>query len=83
MRALLIFLLHVYRGGISPLLGPSCRFYPTCSCYAQDAIRQHGSLRGLYLTVRRLLRCHPWNPGGYDPVPPDSPHLRRKSLLNG
>ena len=83
MRSFLIFLLHFYRGGISPLLGPRCRFYPSCSCYAQQAIEQHGSLPGLYLTVRRLLRCHPWHPGGYDPVPVDSPLHRRTQSLHG
>ena len=83
MRSLLIFLLHIYRGGISPMLGPRCRFYPTCSCYAQEAIGRHGSLRGLYLTVRRVLRCHPWHPGGYDPVPTESPLHRRKTPLHG
>lgn len=83
MRAFLIFLLDCYRGGISPLLGPRCRFYPSCSCYAQEAIARHGSLAGVYLTVRRLSRCHPWHPGGYDPVPADSPLLRRKAPLHG
>ena len=83
MRPFLIFLLHIYRGGISPLIGPRCRFYPSCSCYAQQAIEQHGSLSGLYLTLRRLLRCHPWHPGGYDPVPVDSPLHRRTPSLHG
>jgi putative membrane protein insertion efficiency factor len=61
--------IRAYRYLISPMLGPSCRFYPSCSCYAEEALRQHGALRGTYLTVRRLMRCHPWNEGGYDPVP--------------
>ena len=69
MRRALKLLIRVYRFGISPMLGPTCRFYPSCSCYAEEAIERHGALRGTYLTARRLLRCHPWNPGGYDPVP--------------
>jgi putative membrane protein insertion efficiency factor len=64
--------IRAYRYLISPMLGPTCRFYPSCSCYAEEALQQHGALRGSYLTVRRLLRCHPWHEGGYDPVPP--PH---------
>jgi putative membrane protein insertion efficiency factor len=63
---------RAYRYFVSPMLGPNCRFYPSCSCYAEEALQQHGAARGTYLTVRRLMRCHPWNEGGYDPVP--SPH---------
>lgn len=69
MRALLIGFINLYRWFVSPLLGPTCRFHPTCSCYAQDAIRLHGALRGSWLAARRIGRCHPWHPGGYDPVP--------------
>ena len=58
-----------YRWGLSPLLGPNCRFYPSCSAYALEAIAEHGALRGGWLVLRRIGRCHPWNPGGYDPVP--------------
>jgi len=59
-----------YRRFVSPLLPPVCRFYPSCSEYALEALRTHGAVRGLWLAVRRLARCHPFNPGGYDPVPP-------------
>jgi len=62
-------LVQAYRYGLSPLLGPRCRFYPSCSAYALEAIDHHGALRGTWLAVRRLARCHPWHPGGYDPVP--------------
>jgi uncharacterized protein len=58
-----------YQLGISPMLGPRCRFYPTCSCYALTAIERYGIGRGCWLGLRRLLRCHPFAPGGYDPVP--------------
>jgi putative membrane protein insertion efficiency factor len=70
MRVVLISLIRFYRYGVSPLLGSNCRFYPTCSCYAQEALERHGAVRGVYLSARRILRCHPWHPGGYDPVPP-------------
>ncbi len=60
---------HAYRLCVSPLLGPNCRYYPTCSAYALDALKLHGALRGGWLATRRICRCHPWHPGGYDPVP--------------
>ena len=63
-------LIRGYRWVLSPLFGPCCRFEPSCSVYADEAIRTHGVLRGLLLGVRRVLRCHPWGPHGYDPVPP-------------
>jgi hypothetical protein len=69
MRTLLLALIRAYQYALQPLLGANCRFAPSCSCYARDAIVKHGVLRGLWLTTRRLLRCHPYHPGGYDPVP--------------
>jgi putative membrane protein insertion efficiency factor len=70
MGALLRGLIGAYQLLLSPLLLPSCRFEPSCSHYAQEAIATHGVLRGLALAMRRLLRCHPWGGSGYDPVPP-------------
>ena len=61
--------IYFYRICISPLTPPSCRFTPTCSAYALEAIKKHGPIKGLYLAVRRILRCHPWGGSGYDPVP--------------
>lgn len=69
MSACLRFVIRVYQWLVSPLLGPRCRFMPSCSHYALEAIDRHGPLRGTLLTVRRLGRCHPWHPGGLDPVP--------------
>ena len=70
MKTLLTFLLRFYQVAISPLMGPRCRFYPSCSNYALEALRVHGAAKGSYLTARRVCRCHPWNAGGVDPVPP-------------
>ncbi|MDG4561359.1 MAG: membrane protein insertion efficiency factor YidD [Candidatus Competibacter sp.] len=69
MRAILIVLIRGYQLLLSPLLGNHCRFYPSCSQYACEAIERHGALRGGWLAIRRVLRCHPWHPGGVDPVP--------------
>ena len=67
---LLLLLVQAYRRLISPLLGPHCRFAPTCSAYAVEALQVHGAARGGWLAVRRIARCHPFHPGGHDPVPP-------------
>lgn len=69
-QLVLILLLRAYRAVISPLYGPTCRFYPSCSAYALTAVERHGVLRGGRLAIWRLLRCNPWNSGGVDPVPP-------------
>ena len=66
----LLMLIRGYQLFISPLIGPRCRFYPTCSHYALEALRVHGLRRGGWLALRRICRCHPWHPGGVDPVPP-------------
>jgi putative membrane protein insertion efficiency factor len=73
MGRLLIGLIRAYQMLISPVLGPRCRFYPSCSQYAVEALLLHGVLRGGWLALRRLSRCHPWHPGGVDPVPPKQP----------
>jgi len=69
MGKLLILLVRGYQVGISPLLPASCRYYPTCSAYAVEAIERHGPARGGWLALRRIARCHPFRPGGFDPVP--------------
>jgi len=72
MRQVITGVLRGYRYLISPLLGPTCRFYPTCSSYAIEAIERHGVTRGAWLTLRRLIRCNPWHPGGVDMVPDET-----------
>ncbi|HTY49403.1 MAG TPA: membrane protein insertion efficiency factor YidD [Steroidobacteraceae bacterium] len=69
MRLLATILIRLYQWTLSPLLGPACRFHPTCSQYALEAIRLHGAFRGGVLALKRLSRCHPWHEGGVDPVP--------------
>ncbi|MBF0369714.1 MAG: membrane protein insertion efficiency factor YidD [Magnetococcales bacterium] len=69
MKRLLLGLIRGYQWLITPFLPPSCRFHPTCSSYAITAIRRHGSGRGLFLAVKRIMKCHPFHPGGLDPVP--------------
>jgi putative membrane protein insertion efficiency factor len=73
---LLVLVVRGYQLGISPLLGPNCRFYPSCSHYCQEALQEHGVTQGLWLSCKRVLRCHPGHPGGIDPVP-------QKSLNHG
>ncbi|GAA0684128.1 MULTISPECIES: membrane protein insertion efficiency factor YidD [Clostridium] len=68
MKRILISMINFYRKYISPLKGPSCRFYPTCSQYALQAIEKYGALKGSFLAIRRILKCHPFNKGGYDPL---------------
>lgn len=80
MKWLLILLLRGYRYAISPLYGQVCRYHPSCSAYALQAVTEHGSARGSWLAVRRVGRCHPWAKGGYDPVPPATPHDPRRPV---
>lgn len=72
LQRVVVAVIRAYQWVLRPLLPPTCRFHPTCSDYALDAVRQHGAFRGAFLALRRILRCHPWHPGGYDPVLPGS-----------
>ena len=72
MRSLLILLIRGYQLLISPLIGANCRFYPSCSCYAIEALDRHGAIKGGFLGLCRIAKCHPFNDGGYDPVPGDT-----------
>ncbi|MGH2612886.1 MAG: membrane protein insertion efficiency factor YidD [Rhabdochlamydiaceae bacterium] len=72
MKLILIGLIRVYQWTIGPMIGETCRFYPSCSHYGIEALQKYGALKGLWLTLKRICRCHPWNPrnpGGIDPVP--------------
>jgi putative membrane protein insertion efficiency factor len=69
MSKLILALIQAYRYAVSPMLGPSCRFHPSCSDYALQAVARHGALHGVWLALKRVLRCNPWHCGGHDPVP--------------
>jgi putative membrane protein insertion efficiency factor len=69
VKYLFLGLIKVYKISISPLLGPICRFHPTCSTYSYESIKKHGAFKGLYLSIIRISKCHPFHPGGYDPIP--------------
>jgi uncharacterized protein len=86
IRSIFLGLIRLYQYLISPMMPPACRFYPSCSAYTYDSIKFHGVTKGLSLGIRRILRCHPFNPGGYDPVlqPETSDHKKSNGeLLNG
>jgi putative membrane protein insertion efficiency factor len=70
MKKIFVFIIELYQKYISPLKPRTCRFYPTCSAYSKEAIITHGALKGGFMAIRRITRCHPFNPGGFDPVPP-------------
>ena len=83
LRALLIGLVRAYQLIFRPILGSNCRFTPSCSDYALEAVREYGAVRGGYLATRRILRCNPWHPGGDDPVPPHDDHDHAHAHGNG
>ena len=82
VAAVLIALIKLYRLTLSPFIGRACRFQPTCSVYAEEAIRNHGVVRGCWLAARRLGKCHPWGPTGYDPVPTGSARKARDGVVS-
>ncbi len=69
IKTILIGVIKLYQWTIGPVIGETCRFYPSCSHYGVEALKKHGALKGSWLTIKRICRCHPWNPGGIDPVP--------------
>ncbi|WP_101774497.1 membrane protein insertion efficiency factor YidD [Pasteurella oralis] len=75
---ILIGLIRIYQVVISPLIGPRCRFTPTCSCYGIESLKTHGAIKGSWLTLKRILKCHPLTEGGYDPVPPKINNKKEK-----
>lgn len=76
MKWLLLKIIRIYQLFLSPVLGSNCRFEPTCSCYTHQAIETHGAIKGTWLGIRRIGKCHPWNEGGYDPVPSRENHSK-------
>ena len=78
MKKILIALIKFYQAAISPHLGANCKYIPTCSQYAIEALKKHGPFRGLYLTIKRILSCNPWGASGYDPVPEPKAKKRQK-----
>ena len=80
IQEIIILPIRFYQKVISPLLGPTCRFQPTCSSYMIDAIREWGILKGLFLGIKRILKCHPWGPHGHDPVPKDPIKIKQKDV---
>jgi uncharacterized protein len=78
IKKVLLFLIRCYQRGISPLLGSHCRFLPTCSAYTYEAIGKHGAFKGIFLGIKRILKCHPFHPGGHDPVPEKIGKKRKK-----
>jgi len=70
MKKIILYIIKFYQKYISIFLGKNCRFYPTCSAYAFEAIENHGTIKGIVLSFKRIIKCHPFNSGGYDPVPP-------------
>lgn len=80
MKTILLMLIRFYRRFLSPLKKPCCRFYPTCSTYAVQAVSRFGAWHGTKLTIRRILRCNPYHPGGFDAVPLVLPHMRRRRM---
>lgn len=82
MRTLLLLLIKTYRLMLSPWLGRECRFHPSCSAYGLEAVQRYGAWRGGWLTVRRITRCHPWHPGGFDPVPEPAEERHRRPQRN-
>jgi len=79
VKRIVLLPVHLYRKWISPLKPPTCRFYPTCSAYALEAVEKHGAMRGIGLTAKRIAKCHPFHPGGIDHVPEPVKHRRRAS----
>lgn len=81
LRLITLVVINLYRYAISPFFPPSCRFLPTCSAYAQQAVEQHGAVKGTCLALKRVCKCHPWHPGGVDLVPPVASKINQTSQL--